>query len=237
MNIGKLYLIPTPLGDGAMHVLPAYVLERVRTLRFFIAERAKTARHFLKEVQMPVPMQDLHIVELNDRTTPEELKTFLQPALEQGADIGLMSEAGCPAVADPGALVVRMAHRKGVQVVPFVGASSILLAVMASGMQGQSFAFVGYIPVAAADRRKELQNLEKRSQQLKQTQLFIETPYRNEAMFQDCLQSLQANTLLGIAADLTLPTEYICTKTVAEWRKNPPASLNKRPAIFLILAN
>jgi 16S rRNA (cytidine1402-2'-O)-methyltransferase len=232
----KLYLIPTPLGEDVLHTSPEYVLVQTRLLTHFVVERAKTARQWLKKIGMPVPIEALHIEELNIQTPPESLQALLRPALELGVDIGLMSEAGCPAVADPGAQLVRLAHEKGIEVVPFVGASSILLALMGSGMQGQSFAFVGYLPVEVAQRRRQLLQLEKQSQSANQTQLFIETPYRNDAMLETCLSALANNTLLGVAADLTLPTQFIQTKTVGAWKKSTLPNLHRRPAIFMIYA-
>lgn len=233
-----LYLIPTPLGDTELQdILPAGVLERIRPLRHFIVERAKTARHFLKKVEMPVPMETLQMSELNTQTDRANLSEMLLPMLQQGVDMGLLSEAGCPAVADPGADIVRLAHENGIEVVPLVGPSSILMAVMASGMSGQNFAFWGYLPVVSGERRKRLQTLERQAQQLTQTQIFIETPYRNDAMLEDMLACLSPQTRVGIAVDLTLPTQLLKTQTVAKWRqmKEKP-SLHKRPTVFTMMA-
>lgn len=230
---GKLYLLPAPLGEGAVHTLPAYVIEILHSLDYFIAERAKTARHFIKETKPVKAFSELHFSELNKRTKPEEWRPMLQPALD-GQDMGLLSEAGCPGVADPGARIVQIAHELGIEVKPLVGPSSILLALMASGMNGQSFAFQGYLSPKRPELARELKQLEQTSGRLKQTQIFIETPYRNQAFIETVLGTLRADTLFGIAADLTLPTQYVCTRPVAAWEKDPPPDLHKRPAIFLI---
>lgn len=230
---GKLYLIPAPLGEGVAHTLPAYVIEILHGLNYFIAERAKTARHFIKETEPVKAFSELHFSELNKRTEPEELRPMLQPALN-GHDMGLLSEAGCPGVADPGARIVQIAHELGIEVMPLVGPSSILLALMASGMNGQSFAFQGYLSPKRPDLAKELKQMEQLAGRLKQTQVFIETPYRNQAFIETALETLRPDTLFGIAADLTLPTQYIATHPVANWKKHSPPDLHKRPAIFLI---
>ena len=233
---GKLILIPTPLGETATKSLPAYLIEQVHQLDVFIAERGKTARHFLKAIKTPVPLQSMTFFELNKRTDPSELDSFLQPALKEGKNIGLLSEAGCPGVADPGAVIVQMAHDRGIKVVPFVGPSSILLALMSSGMNGQQFAFNGYLPQKPNERKKALKDMEKLSLKFNQTQIFIETPYRNNAFAQDALQTLRDNTLFGIATDLTLDSEYTRTLTIKKWRKTKIPDLHKRPSIFLLLA-
>jgi 16S rRNA (cytidine1402-2'-O)-methyltransferase len=232
-----LYLIPTPLGDvGLEQTLPQGSIDRVRPLRHFIVERAKTARHFLKQVQMSVPMETLDLVELNTKTDPNTYKELLRPALELGLDMGLLSEAGCPAVADPGAEIVRLAHAYNIEVVPLVGASSILLALMASGMSGQNFAFWGYLPIVPAERKKKLQALERMAQQQQQTQLFIETPYRNDAMLQDMIACLQPHTRIGIATDLTLPTQLIQCQTAKAWRAmSALPNLHRRPTVFSLM--
>lgn len=234
---GTLYLIPTPLGEGVIEPLPAYMIQQVHEIDVFITERGKTARQFLKQIKTPIPLQEMTFFELNKRTDPNEIASFLIPAIQEGKNIGLMSEAGCPGVADPGAVVVQMAHQKGVQVVPFVGPSSILLALMASGMNGQQFAFHGYLPIKSPERKKALKEMERRSAKNNQTQIFIETPYRNDGFVADALSTLQSNTLFGIAADITLPSEYICTHNVQTWKKKTIPSLHKRPTIFLLLAN
>ena len=235
MKQGKLLVLPTALGPEGDYVLPGYLLREVQRLRYFVAERAKTARHFLKACDMPVPIPEIRIEELNKRTPPEDLPLLLAPILEEKADMGLLSEAGCPAVADPGAELIRMAHQLGIPVKPFVGPSSILLALMASGLNGQHFCFHGYLSPKRPQLAQELRKLEQGSGRDKQTQIFMETPYRNNALVEEALQTLQAGTLFCIAADLTLPSEYICTKTVGQWQQSAPPDLHKRPAIFLML--
>lgn len=234
--IGALYLIPTPLGDGIIEPLPTYMIQQVHQIDVFIVERGKTARQFLKQIKTPIPLQEMTFFELNKRTDPSAIESFLVPALKEGKNIGLLSEAGCPGVADPGAVVVKMAHQKGVKVVPFVGPSSILLALMASGMNGQQFAFHGYLPIKSPDRKKALKDLERESAKRNQTQIFIETPYRNDGFVEDALSVLQSSTLFGIATDITLPSEYICTHNVQKWKKVDIPKLHKRPTIFLLLA-
>ncbi len=234
-STGKLYLLPSSLGDHTTHTIPDLNIRIMDTLQFFIAERAKTARHFIKACIPDKDLSPLQVSELNKRTQAEDLPRLLQPALE-GHDMGLMSEAGCPGVADPGARIVQLAHQKGIQVVPLTGPSSIILALMASGMNGQHFCFSGYLSPKKPELAKELKKLEQLSRRLKQTQLFIETPYRNIGLVETALQSLSSNTLFCIAVDLTLPTEYIKTLTVAEWKKEEIPDLHKRPAIFLFLA-
>ena len=234
---GQLYLIPTPLGDGVLEPLPEYLIRQIHQIDVFIVERGKTARHFLKATKTPIPLQEMTFFELNKRTDPSEIQSFLKPALEQGKNIGLLSEAGCPGVADPGAVVVQLAHNLGIKVNPLVGPSSILLALMASGMNGQQFAFHGYLPIKSPERKKALKNLERQSAKAQQTQIFIETPYRNDGFVEDALSVLQPGTLFGIAADITLPSEYICTHPVKTWRKKKIPKLHKRPTIFLLLAH
>ncbi|MEM1320190.1 MAG: SAM-dependent methyltransferase [Bacteroidota bacterium] len=230
---GKLYLIPVPLGEGALATIPSYVIERLHQLRYLVAERAKSARHFIKSTHPKLALQELNISELNKRTRPEEVQQLLAPALA-GEDMGLLSEAGCPAVADPGAQLVALAHRKGIQVVPLVGPSSILLALMASGMNGQQFCFHGYLPPKRPELASALKRLEQAALRHQQTQLFIETPYRNKGLIEQALQVLSPKTRFCIAADLTLPTEYVQTLRISEWRKAKLPDLHKRPAIFLI---
>lgn len=230
---GKLFLIPAPLGDNATHTIPAYVIEVLHRLDVFIAERAKTARAFIKTTNPVKPFSDLKFFELNKRTQPEELTGFLQAA-EAGKDIGLLSEAGCPGVADPGALIVEMAHQKGIEVVPMVGPSSILLALMASGMNGQQFCFQGYLSPKKPDLARDLKRLEQTAGKLNQTQIFIETPYRNQGLIETALSTLSPNTRFCIAADLTLPTQYILSLPISVWRKTKIPNLHKIPAIFLV---
>jgi 16S rRNA (cytidine1402-2'-O)-methyltransferase len=240
MSTGTLYLIPNTLGDGdeaaLAYVLPAPVRERAGTLASYSGENAKTTRAFLKRVGTTRPIQEIEIHELNVNTPAGEIDKLLKPLLG-GIDTGLVSEAGVPAVADPGALLVRRAHERGIKVVPLVGPSSILLALMASGLNGQSFAFHGYLPVDANERIKKLRELEQTSRKAKQTQIFIETPYRNKSMLDTLLSTCAPSTLVCVAADLTLPTETILSRAVSDWKKTPPPDLHKRPAIFLLLAH
>ena len=234
---GKLYMIPTTLGECDVDkILPLYVKEHLHNLDEFIVENSKTARAFLKKMNIPTPQNELKIHVLNKHTPIEEIYGFLN-ACRNGTNIGLISEAGCPGVADPGAEITNMAHKEDIQIVPLVGPSSILLALMASGMNGQSFAFHGYLPIETTDRKKKLQNLERNSRNYNQTQLFIETPYRNDKLVDAIYQNLKGNTKLCIACDLSLNSEYIKTKTVHEWKKAPKTNLKKRPCIFLIHAH
>lgn len=236
MNKGKLYLIPVPLGDenqADWEAVPQYVIQKIHELDTFIVERARTARRFISPTRPPIPIQDMTFLELDKRNPSLHISEYLSP-ISQGKDIGLMSEAGCPGVADPGALVVAKAHELGIEVVPMVGPSSLLLALMASGMDGQRFCFHGYLPVKSPERIKAIRKLEQASKQRKETQIFIETPYRNAALFADFISTLSAHTRLCVAADLTLPSQFIQTKSIAEWKKNPPPSIEKRPAVFLL---
>jgi 16S rRNA (cytidine1402-2'-O)-methyltransferase len=236
---GVLYLVPNTLGEGDADalaaVLPAAVRERAGTLGYYIGENAKTTRAFLKKVGTDRPIQEIEIRELNVNTPAGDIDRLLAPILA-GTDAGLVSEAGCPAVADPGALLVRRAHERGVKVVPLVGPSSILLALMASGLNGQSFAFHGYLPVDPAERAKRLRELEQQSRKARQTQIFIETPYRNRALLDTLIATCAPSTLICVAIDLTLPTETIASRPAAAWSKAPAPDLHKRPAIFLLLA-
>lgn len=229
---GTLYLLPTGLGDDAAALLPAEACAIAQRLTHFIAEKPKSARAFLKQIGYPRPLASVAMSTL-DKDTPEPAIPALLAPLLQGFDVALVSEAGCPAVADPGALLVRAAHRSGIRVQPLVGPSSILLALMASGLNGQRFAFHGYLPVAAAGRAQRLRELEQRSRQDDATQIFIETPYRNDAMLQALLEHCAPRTLLCVAADITQPTEQIMTRPIAEWRDQLP-QLDRRPAVFLI---
>lgn len=233
MTKGKLYLIPTPLGEAATHTIPAYVVEIIQKLDIFIVERAKTARHFIKALCPTKSLPELTLYELNEHTPAQDITTFLNAA-EQGKDIGLMSEAGCPGVADPGAAVVQLAHQKGIEVVPLVGPSSILLALMASGMNGQSFCFHGYLSAKKPELEKDLKRLEQLSAKFNQTQLFIETPYRNGNVVETALKALAPQTQFCIAVDLTLETQWIKTQNMLQWRKAEIPDLHKRPAIFLM---
>jgi 16S rRNA (cytidine1402-2'-O)-methyltransferase len=233
---GALFLVPVSLGDtGCAHILPADVQAVARQLRRFVVENAKTARAELKRLEHPLPLRELVVETLPQTADDAVLDLLLAPALE-GENIGLMSEAGCPAVADPGALLVARAHALGIPVRPLVGPSSILLALMASGLNGQSFAFNGYLPVAEADRNSRLRQLEEESRRLKRTQIFIETPYRNDRLFEAVLATCRPSTRFCIARELTTPEEWIASMSVSEWRQAPRPELGKRPALFLILA-
>ncbi|NCB69517.1 MAG: SAM-dependent methyltransferase [Bacteroidia bacterium] len=228
-----LYLIPTSLGETDLdRILPAYNNEIVNRLDFFIVEDVRTARRFLKKINPATDIDSKTFYVLNQHTRPEEIAGFLKP-LSEGREVGVISEAGCPAIADPGADVVAIVQEKGFKVVPLVGPSSILLALMASGFNGQSFAFNGYLPVQPADRTKAIKRLENRAHSEKQSQIFIETPYRNMKMLEDILAVCQPATRLCIAADITLETEFIRTKTIRDWKKQLP-DLNKRPCIFIL---
>jgi len=233
MTKGKLYLLPTPLGENAAHTIPPYVVEIVQQLDTFIVERPKTARHFIKTI-CPHKSLNLNLLELNEHTPGGAIASFLDAA-EQGSDVGLMSEAGCPGVADPGAAVVQLAHQKGIEVVPLVGPSSILLALMASGLNGQSFCFHGYLSAKKPELEKELKRLEQLAAKFQQTQLFIEAPYRNGNVLETALNVLNPQTRFCIAADLTLETQLIQTHAIQHWRKLELPDLHKRPAIFLLL--
>jgi len=228
-----LYLIPTSLGETSFDkILPAHNNLIIYDLKYFIVEDIRTARRFLKKSNSQIVIDDLTFFQLNQHTSPEEISTFLAP-MNQGYDMGVISEAGCPAIADPGADVVAIAQKNGYKVVPLVGPSSILLALMASGFNGQSFAFVGYLPIQSTERSKMLKKLENRVYNENQSQIFIETPYRNMKMLEEIFSTCQTNTKLCIAADITLETEFIQTKTIQTWKKLIP-DLNKRPCIFIL---
>ncbi len=233
VTTGKLYLIPTTLGDtSALEVMPISVKKVVELIDTYIVENEKTARRSIKAIHSGKSQPSLHLHLLNKYTDITEIPSFLEPCLA-GESVGLLSEAGVPGVADPGAEVVKIAHQKGIQVVPLVGPSSILMAMMASGMNGQNFAFNGYLPIDAKQRKQELKRLEHLSAEQGQTQLFIETPYRNNKMLEDIVNTLHPETQVCIACDITLPTEYIITKSASFWKTNAP-DLHKRPAIFII---
>jgi 16S rRNA (cytidine1402-2'-O)-methyltransferase len=236
MATGTLYLLPCTLGDTpAEQVLPQHVIDIARRLKHFVVEQPKTTRQFLSALKPEHPIQSLHFATLNEHTESRELEGLLSPLLA-GEDVGIVSEAGCPGIADPGADLVNLAHRRGIHVVPLVGPSSILLALMASGLNGQCFAFHGYLPIAEADRSKTITTLEAESAKRKQTQMFIETPYRNEKLFAALLARCRPQTLLCVACDITLPSELIQTRSVEQWKSQPPPQLNKRPSLFLLLA-
>jgi 16S rRNA (cytidine1402-2'-O)-methyltransferase len=231
--MANLYLIPTTLGESPVEkVLPAEILRVVSQLRYFVVENTRTARRHLKKMVPEIIIDDLDFKELNEHTQPIELDQMLEP-LRQGHDLGILSEAGCPGVADPGADLVKIAHEKGFRVIPLVGPSSILLSLMASGMNGQNFAFIGYLPVKPAERSTAIREIEKTSGRDKQTQIFIEAPYRNTKLLDDLLSICNGQTRLCIAVDLTLESEFVVTKTIAAWKRAVP-DINKRPAIFLL---
>ncbi|SHG47627.1 16S rRNA (cytidine1402-2'-O)-methyltransferase [Flavobacterium fluvii] len=234
LSLGKLYLIPTTLGEEGdpNDVLPQTIKRSIDFIDDYIVENEKTARKFIKNIQPQKVQATLRLSSLNKHTEVSEHSKMLQPCLE-GKNVGLMSEAGCPGVADPGAVIVKLAHEKGIQVVPLVGPSSILLAIMASGMNGQSFAFNGYIPIDKAEKKTALKNLEKLSQDKNQSQIFIETPYRNNKMLEDIIQALNPSTYICVATDITLPTEFIKTMRAADWKK-VKVDLHNRPTIFII---
>ena len=233
---GTLYLIPVPLGPSApQESLTPGVLATIRPLGHFVVEQAKTARAFLKAAGTDKPLQELELKELNEHTKSDALSDLLAP-LRAGLDVGLLSEAGCPAVADPGANLVALAQQENIRVVPLIGPSSLLLALMASGLNGQRFAFQGYLPAKEAERTKALHDLESESRKRSQTQMFIETPYRNRAMFDAILATCQPGTRLTVATDLTQPGETIRTQTVQHWKKQTPPDIERRPSVFLLLA-
>ena len=229
----SLFLIPVTLGDTEhRRVLPEYNRDVILSIRHFIVENVRTARRFLKKVEPGIVIDDLTFYELNKHTSPEQVAAYLAP-LAKGESVGVISEAGCPAIADPGADVVAIAQRKDYPVVPLVGPSSILMSVMGSGFNGQSFAFHGYLPIEPGERAKKLKALEQRVYAENQTQLFIETPYRNHKMIEDILQNCRPQTKLCIAANITCEGEYIQTRTVKDWKGHVP-ELSKIPCIFLL---
>jgi 16S rRNA (cytidine1402-2'-O)-methyltransferase len=232
---GTIYLVPTTLGDDQIEaVIPSSVSACVRALTYFIAEEPKSARAFLKRLAHPRPLAELRIEKLGATPSPAVLQSLMQPVLD-GTDAGVLAEAGAPAVADPGALLIRHAHATGIRVVPLVGPSAILLALMASGLEGQRFAFHGYLPIDEQALKTRLRELENESRRAHCTEIFIETPYRNDRLLRAILDTCASNTLLCVAADLTLADETITTRSISEWRKKP-TTLGKRPAVFLLLA-
>ena len=232
----SLFLIPVTLGDTEhRRVLPEYNRDIILQIKHFIVENVRTARRFLKKTEPSIVIDDLTFYELNKHTSPEEVAGYLAP-LTKGESVGVISEAGCPAIADPGADVVAIAQRKNYPVVPLVGPSSILMSVMASGFNGQSFAFHGYLPINPSERAKRLKQLENRSAAEHQTQLFIETPYRNHKMIADLLSVCNPRTRLCIASGLTTEQEFLRSMTIKEWKQTPPPDINKIPTIFAIYA-
>ena len=235
MNKGKLYLIPSPLGENdPAEVIPAPVLKSLEGFRTFVVEEVRTVRRYLSKAGLKGKIGDLEFHELNEHTDAATVESYLK-LFNDGNDVALISEAGLPAVADPGAQLVALAHRHGIEVIPAVGPSSLMLALMASGLNGQSFAFTGYIPAKTEERKARLKQLEKLSGQLKQTQILIETPYRNDSLFADILSVCSGSTRVCVAANITMPDAYIKTMSVGEWKKNGLV-IGKRPCVFLILA-
>ena len=235
-NTGTLFLIPNVLGDTApLEVIPMSVKKTIEDLRHFVFEKEKAGRAYVKRISPKVSQNNIEVFLLNKFTTQEELQDILVP-LKHGENIGLITDAGCPGVADPGADLVALVHQHNIRVVPLVGPSSILLAVMAWGRNVQSFAFNGYLPIDKVERKKAIKQFEKKSSELQQTQVFIETPYRNNTLLEELCKSLRPETQLSVACDLTLPTEFIRTNTAANWQKNREDFL-RRPAVFSILAN
>ncbi|MCK0157202.1 SAM-dependent methyltransferase [Cellulophaga sp. F20128] len=234
-TLGKVYLIPTTLGDNEpLEVLPISIKRAIENIDYYIVENEKSARRFIKKISSGKSQPSLHIELINKFTDPLLLPSFLDPCFE-GKNIGIISEAGCPGIADPGADVVKIAHQKKIQVVPLVGPSSIFLALMASGLNGQSFAFNGYLPIDSNERKSTIKRMERISKDLNQSQIFIETPYRNEKLLAEFLKTLSNQTLLCIATDITLASEQIATNTIAEWKKIA-LDLSKRPTIFIFQA-
>ncbi len=230
---GELFLIPTTLGDNEpLEVLPISIKRAIEDIDYYIVENEKSARRFIKKISPRKSQPNLHIEILNKYTEPQSIPVFLQPCFE-GHKVAILSEAGCPGIADPGAEVVKIAHEKNIRIVPLVGPSSIFLALMASGMNGQNFAFLGYLPIDTTDRKKAIKRMEKTSVDLRQSQICIETPYRNDKLLAEMLKTLANTTKLCVACDITLSTEYIATKSIADWKKIP-LNLHKRPAIFII---
>lgn len=235
MTKGRLFLVPSPLGDNdPAEVIPAPVLEALLNFKVFVVEEVRTARRYLSKAGLKGKIAELEFHELNEHTEQAVIEGYVK-LFDEGNDVALISEAGLPAVADPGAQLVALAHRNDIEVIPFVGPSSLMLALMASGLNGQSFAFCGYIPAKTDERRSRLRTLEKVSGQLHQTQILIETPYRNDSLFADMLATLGASTRICVATNITMPDAYIKTRKVSEWKKNGLV-IGKRPCVFLILA-
>ncbi|MDR2064270.1 MAG: SAM-dependent methyltransferase [Prevotellaceae bacterium] len=229
---GKIYIIPTTLGDSDIDVIPQKTIETIRSIRYFTVEDIRTARRYLSKIKMPVKIDELIFLELNEHTKQDEISELLVPVF-QGNDIGIISDAGVPCVADPGATIIDYAHKKNIKIVPLTGPSSILLALMAAGMNGQNFAFAGYLPVKEQQRCRRIQFLEKRSKNENQTQIFIETPYRNLQLFKSFVSICNPSTQLCIAANITLADEFIKTMTIEKWKNSEP-DINKKPCIFIL---
>jgi len=236
MALGTLYMVPVTLGDDNLsYVIPADVMQLVQNLEYFVVENEKSARRFLGCVKTHKPVRELNFQLLNEHSVEKDLPALIVPLLA-GHNVGMLSEAGCPGIADPGALLAALAHKKNIRVTSLVGPSSILLGLMASGFNGQQFTFLGYLPSDKAARVNKLKEIEKQSQCLNETQIFIETPYRNQHMLEDILASCAANTKLCIAKNVSLETEFVVSKTIAEWKKTELPDLHKQPTVFLLLA-
>ncbi len=234
---GTLYLLPVTLGSGeASLVLPQTVIDLARRLDTFVVENEKSARQFLSSIKPLKPVRELELLTLNEHTADQDIPALLAPLLV-GRDVAVMSEAGCPGIADPGARLVALAHRRGIVVKPLVGPSSILLALIASGLDGQRFSFLGYLPAEKTARIEKLKEIEQRSAKLDETQIFIETPYRNQHLFEDMIAHCRADTRLCVATNLTLDGERIQTRSVGEWRASAMPDLHKQPTVFLLLAS
>lgn len=231
---GKVYLIPTVLSADALFTLPAYITTTIQQLKIFFVENERTARRFMKALDRTIDIDSLQLHLMNENQAPD--LSLARKLLQEGRSIGVISEAGCPAIADPGQLIVQVAHSVGATVIPLVGPNSMLLALMASGMNGQNFRFLGYLPIKPMERAAAIKELETVSAREKQTQLFIEAPYRNNPIIRDVLANCKDETLFCIAVDLTGPTESIRTQSVGQWKKQEGVDFHKRPAIFLLYA-
>lgn len=233
MMKGTLYLIPTTLGESPIDaVIPGHVKTIINTIDEYIVENEKSARQYLRKMGIIKSLNDVILHVLNEHTVLDNVSSYLK-SIDEGKNIGIISDAGCPAIADPGAEIVKLAHKKNIKVVPLVGPSSILLALMASGFNGQNFCFHGYVPKERNDRIRKLKELEKTVQQKNQTQIFIEAPYRNQHLLEDIVENCNSSTQFCIACDITLATEFIETRTIGEWKKKLP-NINKRPTVFLL---
>ena len=232
---GKLFLVPSPLGENdPAEVTPQPVLDSLKEFKVFVVEEIRTARRYLSRAGLRGHIEELEFHELNEHTAPSEIESYIK-LFDNGCNVALISEAGLPAVADPGAALVALCHRKGIEVIPYVGPSSLMMSLMSSGLNGQCFAFCGYLPAKSDERRAKLKVIEKISGQLNQTQIFIETPYRNDAMLADIIAVCKGDTRLCIAANITMPDAFIRTKKVSEWKKEG-ISIGKRPCCFLLLS-
>ena len=230
---GILYLIPVPLAPQTIHFLPPVVLEKAPKIKYYFVEQLRTARRFLKEMNRETDIDSIQFSEMNQHQPPDT--ALLRQWLENGFEVGVMSEAGCPGVADPGSVLVAKAHELGARVVPFPGPNSMLLALMASGFNGQCYRFAGYLPLKQPERNQAIKEMERRSAQNGETQIFMETPYRNNQLFQELLSQCKDQTMLGVASAITSAEEFIGTKTISAWRKAPP-DLHKRPVVFTLMA-